>query len=41
MVEYNIVQHCRMCKKRYVVKKSEAKKYYCDDCEKKAESKKE
>ena len=33
MVDYNIVKHCRMCRKRYVVNKSEAKKNYCDACQ--------
>ena len=35
MVEYNIVKFCRLCKKRFVVSKREAKKYYCDDCQSK------
>ena len=33
MAEYNIIKYCRLCKKRYVVKRTEAKKHYCDDCQ--------
>ena len=33
MVDYNIVKHCRYCRKRYVVPKCESKKNYCDDCQ--------
>ncbi|HJN57120.1 MAG: hypothetical protein QF436_03365 [Candidatus Woesearchaeota archaeon] len=33
MVDYNIVKHCRYCKTRFVVNKSEAKKIYCDACQ--------
>jgi hypothetical protein len=35
MVEYNIVKFCRLCRARYVVKKKEANKNYCDSCQKK------
>jgi len=34
MVEYNVVKYCRMCKKRFLVGKSEAKKNFCDACQK-------
>ncbi|MEA3429944.1 MAG: hypothetical protein U9R08_01590 [Nanoarchaeota archaeon] len=33
MVDYKIVKYCRLCKKRFVVPKSESKKYYCDECQ--------
>ena len=33
LVDYNLVKYCRMCKKRFVVNKSESKKNYCDDCQ--------
>jgi hypothetical protein len=33
MVEYNIVKYCRLCKKRIVVKKADARKNYCDKCQ--------
>lgn len=33
MVEYNIVKHCGLCKKRYVINRKDAKKNYCDDCQ--------
>ena len=33
MADYNIVKYCRLCKKRFVVGKSEAKKNYCDVCQ--------
>jgi uncharacterized Fe-S radical SAM superfamily protein PflX len=35
MVDYRIVKYCRLCKKRFVVDKSENKKNYCDECQKK------
>ena len=35
MIDYQIVKHCWLCKKRFVVNKSEAKKNYCDECQKK------
>ncbi len=34
MVDYKIVKFCRWCRKRFVVKKGESKKQYCDKCEK-------
>jgi hypothetical protein len=34
MVEYNVVKYCRMCKKRFLVGKSEARKNFCDACQK-------
>ena len=37
MVDYQIVKYCRMCKKRFVVNKSEAKKNYCNECQLKLE----
>jgi hypothetical protein len=37
MIDYNVVQYCRLCKKRFVVAKSEAKSPYCDTCHVKAE----
>lgn len=33
MVDYKIVKFCRLCKARFVVHKSEAKRNYCDDCQ--------
>ncbi|MBS3131729.1 hypothetical protein J4212_04820 [Candidatus Woesearchaeota archaeon] len=36
MAEYNIVKFCRLCRKRYVVGKSDSKKNYCDACQVKA-----
>ncbi|MBN1377025.1 hypothetical protein JW949_01685 [Candidatus Woesearchaeota archaeon] len=33
MVNYNIVKYCRLCKKRFVVKKEESKKKYCNNCQ--------
>lgn len=41
MVEYNLVKFCRLCKKRFVVKRADAKKNYCDSCQKKYEDEKE
>jgi len=35
MVEYNIVKHCGLCKKRFVVNKSESKNNFCNDCQSK------
>jgi len=35
MVEYKIVKYCRLCKKRYVVNRGEAKKIYCVTCQRK------
>ena len=35
MIDYQIVKYCRMCKKRFVVNKTEARKNYCDECQKK------
>jgi len=35
---YNIVNFCRLCKKRYVSKKGDPRKYYCDACQKKINS---
>jgi hypothetical protein len=35
MVEYNVVKFCRFCKNRFVVGKREARRMYCDACEKK------
>lgn len=32
MTEYNIVKYCRLCRKRYVVGKADARKNYCDKC---------
>lgn len=32
MVDYNIIKFCRLCRKRFVVNKKEAKKNYCDEC---------
>lgn len=34
MVEYKIVKYCKLCKKRFVVDKKEARKFYCDKCQK-------
>jgi len=33
MVEYNIVKHCILCKARFVVGRGQAKRNYCDACE--------
>lgn len=33
MADYKIVKHCRLCKVRYVVARSESKKNYCDRCQ--------
>ena len=33
MADYNIVKFCRLCKVRFVVNKTEAKKNYCDKCQ--------
>ncbi len=42
MVDYNIVKHCGLCKVRFVVKKAEIRKHYCNVCQKKiSESKKD
>ena len=32
MVSYRIVKHCGRCKERFVVHKSESRKYFCDAC---------
>ena len=34
MIDYKIIKFCRICKKRYIVKKGENKKIYCDECQK-------
>jgi len=34
MAEYNIVKYCRLCKKRYLVDKSEKRKHYCSKYQK-------
>ncbi|MBR9675420.1 hypothetical protein GOV05_00235 [Candidatus Woesearchaeota archaeon] len=39
MVDYKLVKYCRTCKTRFVVPKSEAKKNYCDACQKRFEEK--
>jgi hypothetical protein len=31
------VKKCRICKKRFVVPKALAKRYFCDDCQKKVD----
>ena len=33
MVNYRIVKYCRLCKKRFVVDKSDSKINYCSDCQ--------
>ena len=33
MVDYQIVKHCKACRKRFVVNKGDAKEYYCNDCQ--------
>ncbi|MFH1827651.1 MAG: hypothetical protein ABH824_00145 [Nanoarchaeota archaeon] len=33
MAEYKLVKYCRLCKKRFVVDKSEKRKNYCDTCQ--------
>ena len=33
MADYNIVKHCRICRERFVVNKSEKYKSYCDGCQ--------
>ncbi len=33
MIDYKIVKFCRLCRKRFVVHKIDAKKNYCDDCQ--------
>ena len=38
MVDYKIVKYCRLCKTRFVIPKSEAKKNYCDACQVKFEA---
>ena len=38
MVEYKIVKYCRLCRKRMVVPKGEARKNYCDACIKRMNS---
>lgn len=35
MVDYKIVKYCRMCKKRFVVRKGESKINYCEECQSK------
>jgi hypothetical protein len=37
MADYKIVKYCRMCRKRFVVNKTESKQYYCDDCQSKVD----
>jgi transposase-like protein len=37
MVNYNIVKHCGLCKVRFVVDKSQARKHFCDACQKRIE----
>jgi hypothetical protein len=37
MVDYNIVKYCRWCRVRFVVPKKDAKKYYCNKCQKKVD----
>jgi rRNA maturation endonuclease Nob1 len=38
MADYNIVKHCRWCRKRFVVNKTEAKKNFCDNCQSKVKN---
>jgi len=38
MVDYKIVKHCRLCRKRFVVNKGESKRIYCDECKLKIEN---
>ncbi len=33
MVDYKLVKYCNMCKKKFVVPKSESKRWLCDDCD--------
>ena len=40
MVEYNLVKYCISCKKRFVVKKSESRTYYCKSCQSKIDKEK-
>jgi len=35
MIDYKIIKYCRICRKRYVVMKGEAKKIFCVECQKK------
>ncbi len=35
VISYRMVKYCRLCKKRYLVNKGEAKKVYCPECFKK------
>jgi len=33
MVDYRIVKHCRLCRKRFLVNKGESKLIYCPPCQ--------
>ncbi len=37
VIEYRIVKKCGLCKGRFVVSRSESKRIYCDDCQKKVD----
>jgi hypothetical protein len=41
MVEYRIVKYCGKCKARFLVNRGEAKRRYCNDCEKEVAKQKE
>ena len=38
MAEYRIVKYCGNCRKKFVVDKSESRRYFCDECEKGVEN---
>lgn len=35
MVKYKLVKFCMLCKERFVVDKTEARRYYCNKCQNK------
>lgn len=38
MVDYNIVKYCKLCKKRFVLRKGDVNKNYCDTCQQKIDN---
>jgi len=35
MIEYTLVKYCRLCKKRFLISRTDKKENYCKDCLKK------
>jgi hypothetical protein len=38
MIDYKIIKYCRFCKKKFIVRKGESKRIYCDECQEKIDT---